>query len=100
MPKPTPLTDAEVLEFTKNHPEWSTAKGPLTRTWDFANFAQAMQFVIKVGDAAEAADHHPDFDIRWKKVTLAFITHDAGNTVTALDTTLAAQAEQIASTLL
>ena len=41
---------------------------------------------------AEAADHHPDIDIRWRKVTLKFVTHDAGNAITELDARLAKEA--------
>jgi len=97
--KPTPLPESEVREFVRQNPEWSTEKGPLARTWDLATFPEAMRFVAKIGELAEAADHHPDIDIRWKKVTLAFITHDAGNAITALDTKLAAEADLIARSM-
>lgn len=97
--KPTPLPEAEVQQFVKSHPDWSTAKGPLTRTWELTTFPEAMRFVARIGELAEAADHHPDIDIRWRKVTLAFITHDAGNAITALDTKLAGEAELIARSM-
>lgn len=95
----TPLSQTQVHDFLKTHSEWANASGPLTRTWDFSSFSLAMRFVAKVGELAEAADHHPDIDIRWKKVTLAFITHDAGNALTALDTQLAHECELVASAL-
>jgi 4a-hydroxytetrahydrobiopterin dehydratase len=52
-----------------------------------------VRFVDEVARLAEAADHHPDIDIRWRKVTLRFVTHDAGGRVTALDTRLAAECD-------
>jgi 4a-hydroxytetrahydrobiopterin dehydratase len=42
-----------------------------------------------------AADHHPDIDVRWRKVTLRFITHDAGHAVTVLDTRLAGECDAL-----
>mgnify|MGYP003693623413 CR=1 FL=1 len=51
----------------------------IRRTFTFADFRRAMGFVNRIADAAEAADHHPDIDIRYSKVTLALVTHDAGD---------------------
>jgi len=39
---------------------------------------RAIAFVNRVADAAEAANHHPDIDIRYNKVTIALTTHDEG----------------------
>ena len=61
---------------------WSTTVG-------LHDFAAALAFVNAVGAAAEAANHHPDIDIRWNKVRLALTTHDAGG-LTLLDLALAA----------
>jgi 4a-hydroxytetrahydrobiopterin dehydratase len=47
----------------------------------------AIRFVNRVADAAEAANHHPDIEIRWSKVTLALTTHSADQ-LTSNDTTL------------
>ena len=47
-----------------------------------------MAFVNRVAALARAADHHPDIDIRYSKVTLALSTHDAGG-LTARDFDLA-----------
>jgi 4a-hydroxytetrahydrobiopterin dehydratase len=98
MPKPTPLSPAQITDFVAAHPGWLAEHGPLTRTWEFSTFPHALRFVNKVAELAEAADHHPDIDIRWKKITLAFVTHDAGNAVTALDTRLANECELVAKT--
>ncbi len=69
----------------------------IRRTFTFADFRTAMAFVNRVADAAEAADHHPDIDIRYSKVTLALVTHDAGG-LTARDTKLAEDADALAAT--
>ena len=91
----TNLTDAEVQTFLQKWPGWAQEGGMLKKTYGFADFRAAMAFVNRVADAAEAADHHPDIDIRYSKVTLALVTHDAGG-LTQKDTALAAQVERFA----
>jgi 4a-hydroxytetrahydrobiopterin dehydratase len=90
-----PLTQAEIATQLTSHPEWTVADGALTRTFVFKNFVAALGFVNRVGDAAEAAGHHPDIDIRYNRVRLALVTHDAGG-ITAKDFSLAAQADKLA----
>jgi 4a-hydroxytetrahydrobiopterin dehydratase len=91
----TNLADAEVQTFLQKWPGWALEGGMLKKTYGFADFRAAMAFVNRVADAAEAADHHPDIDIRYSKVTLALVTHDAGG-LTQRDTALAAQVERFA----
>jgi 4a-hydroxytetrahydrobiopterin dehydratase len=91
----TKLNEGEVQAFVQSHPGWALAGGMLKKTYGFADFRAAMAFVNRVADAAEAADHHPDIDIRYNNVTLALQTHDAGG-LTARDTALAAQVERFA----
>jgi 4a-hydroxytetrahydrobiopterin dehydratase len=69
--------------------------GELARTFEFADFRASMRFVNHVADAAEEAGHHPDIDIRYSKVKLALVTHDAGG-LTAKDFDLAAAADKFA----
>jgi 4a-hydroxytetrahydrobiopterin dehydratase len=54
------------------------------------DFAEAMEFVNEVAGLSEAANHHPDIDIRWNKVTLRLSTHSAGG-ITSKDLDLAYQ---------
>jgi len=89
------LGDSEVQAFLQRAPGWALEGGMLKKTFAFADFRAAMSFVSRVADAAEAADHHPDIDIRYSKVTLALVTHDAGG-LTARDTALAAQVDRFA----
>ncbi|MBN2113588.1 MAG: 4a-hydroxytetrahydrobiopterin dehydratase [Acidimicrobiia bacterium] len=86
----TAATAEERAVFLSAHPAWSSAEEALVRTFTFADFAEAMGFVTRVALAAEAADHHPDLDIRWNKVTVRLTTHSAG-TITSLDLALAAR---------
>ena len=48
------------------------------RKFTFAGFPEAVSFVVRVGFAAEAVDHHPDILINYKRVTLTFSTHSEG----------------------
>lgn len=83
-----PLPDAARRSFLAEHPEWTLDGETITRRFVFADFNEAIGFVSRVALAAEVADHHPDIDIRWNKVTLLLTTHDAG-ALTEKDTTLA-----------
>ena len=75
-------------------PGWQIEQGELTKTFQFKDFVASLRFVNQVGQAAESAGHHPDIDIRYNKVRLALVTHDAGG-ITAKDFDLAAQAEKL-----
>lgn len=60
----------------------------LTRTFEFGNFAQAMAFAVRIGEAADAADHHPEITVSWGRVRVEWWSHDA-NGVTSRDIALA-----------
>lgn len=87
---PAPATGQQRAEFLASYPGWDLENEMLSRTFAFADFSEAMGFVTRVAIAAERADHHPDIDIRWNKVTLALTTHEAG-ALTTRDTDLAAE---------
>ncbi|HEY1793262.1 MAG TPA: 4a-hydroxytetrahydrobiopterin dehydratase [Opitutaceae bacterium] len=67
---------------------WSMRASVIRRTFVFKGFPQAIRFVGRVARAAQAADHHPDIDIRWNRVTLALTTHSEGG-LTAKDFAMA-----------
>ena len=71
-------------------PGWENNGKEITRLYKFKDFAEALNFVNKVAGLAEAADHHPDIDIRWNKVRLVLSTHSAGG-LTEKDFALARQ---------
>jgi 4a-hydroxytetrahydrobiopterin dehydratase len=88
--RPPVLGESEVIEAldAPDGPGWHLVGGKLTKTVDCRDFVGALAFVSRVGELAEAADHHPDIDIRYNRVTLALVTHDAGG-ITRLDLELA-----------
>jgi len=74
---------------------WSEVDGALERTFAFGNFAEALAFVNRVGELAEAENHHPDIRIDYSRVTLRWWTHTAGG-VTDRDRDLAARSADLA----
>jgi 4a-hydroxytetrahydrobiopterin dehydratase len=74
---------------------WSYTDQMLRKTYHFKDFTAALAWTVHVGFLAEAHGHHPDIDIRYNRVTLALVTHDAGNKVTQKDIDLARAIEQI-----
>ena len=72
------LSDKVAASRLQLIPGWKIEAGQLVRDFTFGNFVQAMEFVNRVAEVAEAAGHHPDIDIRYNKVRLALISHDAG----------------------
>jgi len=88
------LSSAEVATRLSTVPHWAVNSGELVRTYLFKDFRAAMAFVNQVADLAEDAGHHPDIDIRYNKVRLALVTHDAGG-ITGKDFDLAARADKL-----
>jgi 4a-hydroxytetrahydrobiopterin dehydratase len=88
MARPEQLSDDAVSAALGNLPGWERDGSEIVRTFECASFPDAIAFVVRVGYLAEAANHHPDLDIRWRKVHVALSTHDAGG-LTALDVELA-----------
>ena len=89
------LTAEDAATRLKTLPQWRIEGGELTRIFVFKDFAAALAFTNRVGALAEAAGHHPDIDIRYNRVRLALVTHDAGG-LTELDFRLATGAEGVA----
>lgn len=82
------LSDDELRALLLELPEWAIEDGTLVRFWTFSDFVQAMSFVKRVAELAEQAGHHPDIDIRYNRVKLALVSHDAGG-ITARDAKMA-----------
>jgi 4a-hydroxytetrahydrobiopterin dehydratase len=88
------LADAEITARLAALPGWARAGEEIVKTFDCGTFAAAIAFVVRIGFFAERADHHPDLDVRWKRVKVALTTHDAGG-LTSNDFDLATQIEGI-----
>jgi 4a-hydroxytetrahydrobiopterin dehydratase len=91
---PDRLSEEAIQVRLAGLPGWVCQGDELRKTFELASFPAAIAFVAHVGFLAEAAAHHPDIDIRWRTVTLALTTHDAGG-LTARDFDLAAQVDEV-----
>jgi len=89
------LSDAEVRQALERLPGWQRQGIAIARIFQFADFKVAMQFVNQVAGAAEQANHHPDIDIRYNKVTMSLVSHDSGG-VTQRDVRMAERINHIA----
>jgi 4a-hydroxytetrahydrobiopterin dehydratase len=90
------MTESQVAAALKQNANWSETGEAIQRTYQFKDFVEAMRFVNRVAEAAEAAQHHPDLLVRWNKVTLTLSTHDAGG-ITQRDFDLASQCDAFAA---
>ncbi len=74
---------------------WSEVDGALERAFEFPTFLEAIAYVNRVADLAEAENHHPDIAVSYRRVTLRWWTHTAGG-VTDRDRELAAASSALA----
>lgn len=77
-------------EIEKLDPSWNVVDGKiLKKTFEFKGFLKTMSFVNAVAWEANRHMHHPDMEVSFSKCTINITTHDAGNTLTEKDFTLA-----------
>jgi 4a-hydroxytetrahydrobiopterin dehydratase len=89
------LSQAE-FEAAEGRPQgWEFKDDRIEREWKFPNFAAALEFVNRVGELAEAADHHPDIHFGWGYARIELTTHDRGG-VTDVDLALAGKINEAA----
>jgi len=88
------LTPKEIGSHLKSVPNWTKRAKTIRRTFVFADFINSIEFVNQIARQAQGADHHPDIDIRFNKVTLTLSTHDEGG-LTEKDFSLAQQCDEI-----
>lgn len=89
------LSEQEIAQRLANRPAWSREEGEITRSVQAPDFLAGIELVRQVAERAEAADHHPDIDIRWRTVTFTLSTHSEGG-LTSQDFDLAAQIDELA----
>jgi 4a-hydroxytetrahydrobiopterin dehydratase len=95
MSRPTKL-DQGIEGWIHEHAGWEReASGGVSRTFDLGTFPAAIAFVVELSMLAEKHNHHPDLDIRWKNVRVAWVTHDVGG-LTRLDLALAEATDELA----
>ncbi len=74
---------------------WKEEKNKLIKTFQFKDFTEAFGFMTKVAIVAEKMNHHPTWTNTYNTVDFELSTHDAGNTVTALDRKLAEEIDKL-----
>jgi 4a-hydroxytetrahydrobiopterin dehydratase len=89
------LSDPEIQQALERLPGWQRDAIAIARVFEFPDFKAAMQFVNQVAAAAEQANHHPDIDIRYNKVTMSLVSHDSGG-ITQRDVRMAERINHIA----
>jgi 4a-hydroxytetrahydrobiopterin dehydratase len=89
------LAEEDVAEWIHSRPGWERVGDEIRKRFESRSFADAIAFVVRVGFLAEAADHHPDLDIRWRTVVVGLTTHDAGG-LTDSDLAMAASIDAAA----
>ena len=89
------LTRDEIQQRLKGLSGWTLEGDAIRKQYTFAGFPEAIAFVNRLAPEAEAADHHPDILINYKRVTLNYSTHSKGG-VTIKDFEGAATADRLA----
>ncbi len=92
----TLATESQIQEFLRDRSGWQAVGPAITKTYEFSTFADAMSFLNRVGKLAESANHHPDLDLRYRRVTVRLTTHTAGG-ITSRDLELADQIDRATS---
>ncbi len=90
------LNGAELLQALQNLPGWNLNGDAIERVFQFSNFVEAMGFVNRIAEAAEAMNHHPDITINYNKVKLSLTSHDSGG-VTQRDLRMAGKINEISA---
>jgi 4a-hydroxytetrahydrobiopterin dehydratase len=98
MASPAVLSDVELAAGLADLDGWSGDVGAITRLVEAPTFLAGIDLVAQVAAAAEEMDHHPDIDIRWRRVRFTLSTHDAEG-VTRLDLELAGKIDGLAAGL-
>jgi 4a-hydroxytetrahydrobiopterin dehydratase len=93
MAAPT-LSDSEIEQALVRLPAWDRDGDVIVKWFELPSFPTAIAFVGSIAEVAEAANHHPDIDIRYRRVRVALSTHDSGG-ITQKDIDLATQIEGV-----
>ncbi len=72
------LTDSEINEALRRLQGWSRESNAIRKQFTFGSFPEAVEFVNRLVPEAEAADHHPDLTINYRRVTVEYSTHSEG----------------------
>jgi len=76
--------------------DWREQDDALVREFELPSFPAAIDFVVRLGELAESEDHHPDIDIRYRRVTVRWTTHSEGG-ITEKDREMAERTSALAA---
>ena len=93
--KDTPYTKAQIVERLGTLQGWSQSDNAIRRTYETDGWPITLMLVNALGFIAEAADHHPDLAVGYRRVTVTLSSHSAGG-VTAKDFELAEKFDEVA----
>ncbi len=89
------FSSAEVDRRLGALPGWTREGDAIRKQYTFATFPDAIAFVNRIAAGAEAADHHPEILVNYRRVTLTYATHSEGG-VTEKDFAGASAADRLA----
>jgi len=89
------LSRDDIASALRDLPGWRHDRHTIVKEFTFAGFPEAVAFVTRLVPGSEAADHHPDLAVSYRRVTVAFTTHSEGG-VTAKDIAGARMADSCA----
>jgi 4a-hydroxytetrahydrobiopterin dehydratase len=90
------FTEEEIAAALATLDGWGVEGNELVKTFRFPSYLAGIDFVSRLGHAAEAMNHHPDLLVGWRKVAMRVSTHSAGG-LTELDVMLARAADRLAA---
>jgi 4a-hydroxytetrahydrobiopterin dehydratase len=90
------LTESQIAEALTGLPGWSREGDRVRKEIAFPSFPDAIAFLVRLAFQAEAADHHPDLTVHYRRVTVAYWTHSEGG-LTAKDVEGARTVERLLS---
>lgn len=90
----TKLNADEILSRLAELNYWKVVEGKLLKRFTFTNFAEALEFINKIGAIAETHDHHPDINFGWGYAEIYITTHSAGG-ITEKDFALAKEIDAV-----
>ena len=88
------MDDSDISRQLVELPSWTRDGKSIVRKVEAESFLKGIELIAQVAQIAEAADHHPDIDIRWRRITFTLSTHSAGG-LTERDFELAAGIEAL-----
>ena len=77
------LSPSEVAAYLKQFPGWKKKGDAISKTYDYDNYLNALEFVDALAREANRVDHHPDIMLKYGEVTVTYATHSAGGVTDA-----------------